>query len=80
MSDLHGGNGTDPIGAPDPFDPALLRLSQDPLAAAGVKKALIACRCAGQARRNSSAFMRARGHQMAKKEPHRAYAGHDHRR
>ena len=41
MSDLHGGNGTDPVGAPDPFDPASLRLSQDPLAAAGVKKALI---------------------------------------
>jgi hypothetical protein len=32
MSDLHGGNGTDPVGAPDPFDPASLRLSQDPLA------------------------------------------------
>jgi hypothetical protein len=31
----------DPIGAPDPFNPAFLRLSQDPLAAAGVKKALI---------------------------------------
>jgi hypothetical protein len=30
-----------PIDAPDPFDPAALRLSQDVLAATGVKKALI---------------------------------------
>jgi hypothetical protein len=37
----NGGNGTEHVGAPDPFDPAALRLSQDPLAAAGVKKALI---------------------------------------
>jgi hypothetical protein len=36
------GNGAaEPVGAPDPFNPAALRLSQDPLAAAGVKKALI---------------------------------------
>lgn len=36
-----GGNGAEPIAAPDPFDPASLRLSHDPLAATGVKKALI---------------------------------------
>lgn len=31
----------EPVDAPDPFNPASLRLSQDPLAATGVKKALI---------------------------------------
>ena len=36
-----GGNGAEPVAAPDPFNPATLRLSQDPLAVAGVKKALI---------------------------------------
>ena len=35
-----GAHGT-AVAAPDPFNPAALRLSQDPLAAAGVKKALI---------------------------------------
>jgi hypothetical protein len=32
MSALHGGHSIDRVGAPDPFDPASLRLSQDPLA------------------------------------------------
>lgn len=35
------GTGDEPVDAPDPFDPAALRLAQDPLAATGVKKALI---------------------------------------
>ena len=39
-SSPNGGNRTE-TAAPNPFDPARLRLSQDPLAAAGVKKALI---------------------------------------
>src|SRR5262245_40982645 len=39
-ADGQGGPAKD--AAPDPFDPALLRLSQDFSAAAGVKKALLA--------------------------------------
>jgi len=41
MTDKKSGNGAEPVGAPDPFDPASLRLCADPLAAVGVKKALI---------------------------------------
>jgi hypothetical protein len=40
VADPAGQDQTEVAGA-DPFDPAMLRLSQDPLAATGVKKALI---------------------------------------